>query len=245
MKLFLIFFLQCIVLSVLSQVKQSAGLKQKFIDEESIRGVIVKKVVLFGDQQLDFDSTKQSEIPYLEYKLIKPEVKVIPTQIKDSASGMFFSMTDPITGEPLDYSKDRLKLFYRNWKEFFIKNHDVISHFDSTNYSVILFKEKISKTDVYVTLNVQFKDDKFQMTLINHGIVRTLKQPTQLIYSYGELFANEKINSIDQKLNLKNAFEIKMKRLTDDFIGFITSNGDFIQRCENDILNDQFPSFNF
>jgi hypothetical protein len=60
MRYFLLFFAQFLVLSAMSQVNHSSVSKQEFLDEESIRGVIVKKVVLFGDQKLDFDSTKRS-----------------------------------------------------------------------------------------------------------------------------------------------------------------------------------------
>jgi hypothetical protein len=238
----------CLVITFAQTNKQSNDY-ETYIKDLSVRGIIYKQVLLFNDTKIQFDATQPVEIPYLEYKLSTPtsisSLEVLKKRANniDSDNSAYIKV-DPMTGEPINYSVARLQSYYYAWRDFLVKKKDVISYFDSTNYSAILLKENIANTKVYILLNIQFKPNKLQIICENHGVVRTVENPHQTAFTFGELFENEKSLSIEQKKSAIDAYTNSLKKLPVDLMDFILDDKDFVNRAESDLL--QFtPSFNF
>ena len=224
---------------------------------------VIRHHIMKGDLVM-YDNENPNNIGSFDGDLFKYPVQLAPgksyendTTFKDNvlrliatkkdkvnADGTPMVKTDPMTGEPINYSVARLQSYYYAWRDFLVKKKDVISYFDSTNYSAILLKENIANTKVYILLNIQFKPNKLQIICENHGVVRTVDNPYQTAFTFGELFKNEKSLSIEQKKKAIDAYTNSLNKLPVDLMDFILDDKDFVNRAESDLL--QFtPSFNF
>ncbi len=216
----------------------------------ALRNVEYRLVLLFNNAKIDFDSLKPIEKSFIEPQILKPTAihgrEILKKRLSKEEVLNFdlYTQIDPVTGQPVEYTKSRLKSYYYVWRDLFIKNNKIISYFDSASHSAILYKENIANKEVYLLLNVQFKDEKIQISCENHGVVRTFENPVPTAITIGGLFTKEDDLSTSEKNKAYISYLNKINSIPLDLLNFILNEQDFIFRAESSILEYK-PLFNF
>ncbi len=252
----LLFFFQFIVLFSFSQ--KNTELYKSFYFSIN-QQIIDKKVLLFDGTPLNYDPLKDLEFIdnhvdsldvcnkqpiLLNANKISRErlMKTNPQLAKDTS--ISFMCVDPITGDPLIYSKERLKLYYNAWKKEFLTEKKIVRDIDKDSLCLIIYVEHVQHHDVNIGVYTKFKDHKVEFIVRDLGKVRT-KKNRNLSGSYGVTFSN--LNPILNWYKLKQLkqFKQKMDALSVDFMDFILNEGDFIERTTDQLVNFYWPNFNF
>lgn len=225
-------------------------------------GIVDKKVLLFEDAKMNFTTSKGTEfydfgfdktdncnkppIPIFASKLSWERlIKHNPNLAKDSNTRLL--RVDPITGEPISYSKERLKEFYVAWKTDFFSGKQVLRDMDNDSSNIVVYTDKLLGRKIYVGMYVQIRANKIQVVLRDLGKVRTKDNPnekeTYASYCYHIPKLNRYINWC--KIRSLEKFKERTELVSQSLMDFILNEGDFTERVLDNKLLNYTPKFNF
>ena len=222
-------------------------------------GIIDKKVLLFDNEKLLYDLSKDNEFWDTRFDSInrykKPPIilsaekisrqkliKANPQLVSDST--IVIERLDPISGDPVVYDKKRIKAFYNAWKKEFLYDKKVIREVDQDSSSSFVFIDEILGKKVYVVVHTQFKNNKALMIVRDMGEVRTKKHPFSSSTVYAYLLPEYKPFWNWYKIYRLKKFKANMESISINFMNFILNDGDFIYRAINHSIN-YYPTYNF
>lgn len=165
-----------------------------------------------------------------------------PDLAKDSS--FQFVRVDPISGDPVIYTKARLKEYYQVWKDEFLVGKQLVRDIDRDSMCLFIYVEKILGDNVNIGVYTKFKEHKVEFIIRDLGKVRTKKES----YLNG-IYAVE-IAKIHKILNWYKYRKIKKNKKKLDSISlslmdFILNEGDFIHRTTDQLVDYYWPNFNF
>ena len=225
-------------------------------------GIIDKKVLLFEGETLSYDPSK--ELEFYKYSFDKADsaskrpslllankiswellVKKNPTLAKDTTTRIM--RVDPISGEPVVYSKERLKEFYVAWQKDFFKEKHIVKHIDNDSSSILVFTDKLLGRKIYIGVYTQIKANKIQVVVRDLGKVRTKDNPKDT-----EIYASfcYHIPVLDKcsnwyKIRSILKFKNRMNYISENLMDFILHEGDFVDRILDNKLLNYNSRFNF
>ena len=244
-----------------SQSKSSGfNLNQVFFSLNE--GIIDKKVLLFDGTYITYDVSK--DIEFYNYGFDKSDsVKKLPIPISadklnrellakqnpklaEDTTNTFMNV-DPITGDPLVYSKERLKAFYLSWKKEFFVDKKTVREIENDSSSLVVFTDKLLGRNIYIGMYVQIKFNKIQIVLRDLGKVRTKANPNDLeVYSFFCYHIPELVKLNDRsKIRDIMEFKNRMEFVSQNLMDYILNEGDFLERVLDNQLHDYNPKFNF